>query len=145
VSFQGERLGATGFFPKLICLYGFEICPNRPVKNDDKKIKIGAKAMTDECTDQLSKIIMFVCDNFDELGILTSLIKIALNKQLGLNTNDLLVLEAFRRFKPDLADANISQIGSYLKSLDLEQMEALAEYVKGITHELIYEEMRIVA
>ncbi len=92
-------------------------------------------------TDQIKKLIIFIRCNFDELAIITSLSNIALDNHFILNTNDFIALEAFRRFKPDLAHANISQIGSYLKSLDWEQLESVANYVKGITHELIYAEM----
>ena len=51
-----------------------------------------------------------------------------------------LVIDALRRSKNSLADADLHELGSYVGNLDAAQLKGLANNVKGIYHELRYVE-----
>lgn len=56
--------------------------------------------------------------------------------QLQLSTDEQLVVEALRRSSNALSDMSLSEMGSYLWSMDDDSLRGLANNVKGIYHEL---------
>ena len=64
-----------------------------------------------------------------------------LNKHLVVNGEDeALVIEALRRSNNSLSEANLTELGDYLSSMEPEQLKGLGSNIKGIFHELKYVE-----
>lgn len=68
-------------------------------------------------------------------GILYALIT---NTALDGTSEELLFLEALRRSKTSLNDASEAELAAYLDSLSPEQMQGVANNVKGIYHEMMW-------
>ena len=81
--------------------------------------------------------LRYVQTNFDSLAIVTVLGRLAFQARPGeLGEEDLAVLAALKRAVPDLEDASIEQVQSYLQSMDESQLMGLTSNVKGILHEM---------
>lgn len=79
-----------------------------------------------------------VSATWDEAGIAYALGKVATDGSIRPEHG--YVIEALRRSRGDLADANIDEIGSYLRSLDDSQIPGVVNNVKGIAHEVLFVE-----
>lgn len=56
--------------------------------------------------------------------------------QLNLSTDEQLVIDALRRSSKALSEMSLSEMGSYLRSMEDDSLRHLASNVKGIYHEL---------
>lgn len=89
----------------------------------------------------MSKIKKFTNKNWDEIGIAYALGDFYANGT-NINMDDHgYIIEAIRRSKSDLANANVHDLHAYVSSLEEDQINGLVSNIKGITHELYFVEM----
>lgn len=82
--------------------------------------------------------IKYLDNPYSDALILGALGKILFHKFSSLNTQEEVVLAAFKRANPKLAESSPEEIGAYLNELDENQLAGLANNVKGILHEVEY-------
>jgi len=88
----------------------------------------------------IKKLVYYANQKFDEIAILTALGKVAFDQQTIITGDDEIIMEAVRRSTPELSGANQEEISAYLRDLDPDQIDGFANNVKGIAHELLYED-----
>lgn len=82
--------------------------------------------------------IKYLDNPYSDALILGALSKILFYKFSSLSAQEEVVLVAFKRANPKLANSNPEEIGAYLNELDENQLAGLANNVKGILHEVEY-------
>lgn len=85
--------------------------------------------------------LKYLKKNFDSLSVLTVFTKVILNKLSDPSIEDQMVINAFRRFKKDFADAPLEDMGEYLSEMNEKQIEGVINNVKGILHEMEFVQM----
>jgi len=68
-----------------------------------------------------------------------TIMKLMASDMPSFSVEEELVLQALRRSKNDLADANVDELSEYVQSLSIEQIAGLKNNVKGIYHELAFQ------
>ena len=82
--------------------------------------------------------IQYLKKNFDEIGIMAVLAKVALGNLTEPTLDDELVMQALRRSKTSLEGASLEEIGEYLSSMNDNSISGIVNNVKGILHEIEY-------
>ena len=82
--------------------------------------------------------IQYLKKNFDEIGIMADLAKVALGNLTEPTLDDELVMQALRRSKTSLEGASLEEIGEYLSSMNDNSISGIVNNVKGILHEIEY-------
>ena len=82
--------------------------------------------------------IQYLKKNFDEIGIMAVLAKVALGNLTKPTLDDELVMQALRRSKTSLEGSSLEEIGEYLSSMNDNSISGIVNNVKGILHEIEY-------
>lgn len=85
--------------------------------------------------------IDFIKKNFDEIGIMAVLVKIANDNMFKPSIEDEMVIQAFRRYKTDFQSSSLEEMGQYLDAMNEDSIAGVVGNVKGILHEYEWVEM----
>tara|TARA_B100002052_G_C15841255_1_gene580242 strand:+ start:752 stop:1579 length:828 start_codon:yes stop_codon:yes gene_type:complete len=85
--------------------------------------------------------INFLKKNFEEIGIMAVLAKMASDNMFKPSIEDEMVIQAFRRYKTDFESASLEEMGQYLNSMSDDSIAGVVGNVKGILHEYEWVEM----
>ena len=78
--------------------------------------------------------INFLKRNFEEIGIMAVLAKMASDNMFKPSIEDEMVIQAFRRYKTDFESASLEEMGQYLNSMSDDSIAGVVGNVKGILH-----------
>lgn len=107
--------------------------------------KLARKNLVDSI-ERLKHIIIFlnnyIVSNPIKIGIVSAVTMQLLSNEIdSFNADEELVLEALRRSNNDLTDASNEELSEYIQSLEPNQIQGLHNNIKGIYHELKYQNM----
>ena len=85
--------------------------------------------------------IKYIKKNFDDVLIISTLVKISLDNFDELSEDETIILQAAKRAVPDLHNKSTAEVGAYLQEMDEDQLLGLANNVKGILHEIQFVEI----
>lgn len=88
----------------------------------------------------IKKIKKIIRKNWDELGIATALGHFVACCSGDIDPDKMYIVEAIRRSRSDLHDADIETIREYVASLDENQIAGFVNNIKGIANEIYYVE-----
>jgi CRISPR/Cas system-associated endoribonuclease Cas2 len=125
----------------------------RPIYDELKELevqtygweKLARKNLLDSI-EKLKHIILFLNDyiisNPIKIGIVSAVTMQLLSNEIDLfNDEEELVLDALRRSNNDLTDASNAELSEYIQALEPNQIQGLHSNIKGIYHELKYQDI----
>ena len=85
---------------------------------------------------EIKKIKKIIKKNWDELGIAAALGHFVASGSGEIDPDKMYIIEAIRRSRSDLHDADIETIREYVASLDENQIPGFVNNIKGIANEI---------
>jgi len=89
----------------------------------------------------MNPTIKYIKKEFDEILIASTLVKIAFHKFETLDDEEIDILNALKRVKPELHNLSNNEIGNQLEVLNDNQLTGLTSNVKGVLHEIQFVEI----